>query len=78
MTIDVPVDKGIGSVRGIANPIKFSKTPVHYVRAPAKLGQHTEDVLSDLLELSADHIAGLEERGVISCQTSKKTLQEQS
>ncbi|AMR78286.1 CaiB/BaiF CoA-transferase family protein [Cupriavidus taiwanensis] len=78
MAIDVPVDKGIGSVRGIANPIKFSKTPVHYVRAPAKLGQHTEDVLSDLLELSADHIAGLEERGVISCQTSKKTLQEQS
>jgi len=32
----------------IANPVKFSKTPVSYRYAPPTCGQHTEDILSRL------------------------------
>jgi crotonobetainyl-CoA:carnitine CoA-transferase CaiB-like acyl-CoA transferase len=32
----------------VGNPIKLSRTPVEYHRAPPTLGQHTEEVLSEL------------------------------
>ena len=31
----------------VANPIKFSRTPIRYHRAPPMLGQHTSDVLAE-------------------------------
>lgn len=31
----------------VANPIKFSRTPIRYHRAPPILGQHTSDVLAE-------------------------------
>ncbi|OWT60589.1 CaiB/BaiF CoA transferase family protein [Candidimonas nitroreducens] len=47
-----------GSVPGIRNPIRYSKTPMEHHNAPPALGQHTERVLRDL-GLSAEDIAGL-------------------
>jgi crotonobetainyl-CoA:carnitine CoA-transferase CaiB-like acyl-CoA transferase len=38
-----------GSVPLVANPIRFSATPVHYGLAPPALGEHTEAVLEDWL-----------------------------
>ncbi len=38
-----------GSVSLIGNPLKFSKTPVTYRHAPPMLGQHTDEVLKELL-----------------------------
>jgi len=35
-------------VPGIANPMRFSKTPVTYRRPPPMLGQHTREVLQEL------------------------------
>lgn len=35
----------IGDYRGIASPIKLSRTPATYRRGPPRLGEHTEDVL---------------------------------
>jgi crotonobetainyl-CoA:carnitine CoA-transferase CaiB-like acyl-CoA transferase len=32
---------------GIANPMKFSKSPVSYRRAPPMIGQHTREVLRE-------------------------------
>ncbi len=48
----------------IASPMRMSETPVAYRRAPPLLGQHTADVLSELLGMSAAEIAALGEKGV--------------
>ena len=49
----------------IGNPIKMSATPPTYRRPPPTMGEHTDDILSDLLGLSDNDLAGLKERGVI-------------
>jgi crotonobetainyl-CoA:carnitine CoA-transferase CaiB-like acyl-CoA transferase len=40
----------LGAVRSIANPIKFSNTPVSYRLPPPMLGEHTEEILRSLEE----------------------------
>jgi len=55
-----------GKVAGVGNPVKFSETPVEYRSAPPMLGQHTEQVLSDLLEMDGDALEGLRQSGVIA------------
>ncbi len=68
MAVDVPTENGTGAVRGIANPIKFSETPVQYVRAPAARGAHTDEVLAERLRLSTDEIEDLRSRGVVAAR----------
>ena len=38
----------LGAVRSIANPVKFSNTPVSYRLPPPILGEHTEEILRSL------------------------------
>jgi crotonobetainyl-CoA:carnitine CoA-transferase CaiB-like acyl-CoA transferase len=40
----------LGTVRSIANPIKFSSTPVSYRFPPPLLGEHTNEILRSLAE----------------------------
>jgi crotonobetainyl-CoA:carnitine CoA-transferase CaiB-like acyl-CoA transferase len=54
-----------GSMPGIANPMRFSKSPVAYDRAPPLLGQHTNEVLADVLGMSESEIAALRETGAL-------------
>jgi crotonobetainyl-CoA:carnitine CoA-transferase CaiB-like acyl-CoA transferase len=54
-----------GQVSLIGNPIKYSETPADYRRAPPTLGQHTDELLADLLDLSADEIGALRDDGVV-------------
>jgi crotonobetainyl-CoA:carnitine CoA-transferase CaiB-like acyl-CoA transferase len=56
---------GKGTVDLIGNPIKFSGTPVEYRMAPPHLGQHTDEVLKQLLDLPEAEIARLRAAGVI-------------
>ncbi len=56
---------GSGRVDLIANPIKLSATPVDYRLPPPVLGQHTEEVLRELLGMSEGEIAPLREMGAI-------------
>ncbi len=56
---------GSGSVDLIGCPIKMSGTEVTYRYAPPTLGQHTNEVLEELLELDADERDRLKEQGVI-------------
>jgi len=62
--IDLPHPTA-GTVPGVANPIKFSESPVEYRSAPPLLGQHTDDVLANVLGFDADRIASLRADGVI-------------
>ena len=41
-------DVADGHVRLLANPLKFSATPVRYDRAPPRFGQDTQAVLATL------------------------------
>jgi crotonobetainyl-CoA:carnitine CoA-transferase CaiB-like acyl-CoA transferase len=54
-----------GSVPLVANPIKYSRTPVTYDSAPPLLGQHTDEVLSELLGKSAADIAALRAKRIL-------------
>jgi crotonobetainyl-CoA:carnitine CoA-transferase CaiB-like acyl-CoA transferase len=54
-----------GKVAGVANPVKFSATPLEYRKAPPLLGADTDAILSRVLEYDAGTIADLRARGVI-------------
>ncbi len=56
---------GSGKVDLIANPIKYGETPIDYRLPPPRLGEHTDQVLNELLALSPAEIARLRETGVI-------------
>jgi formyl-CoA transferase len=45
-----------GSMAGVASPMRFSKTPVEYAAPPPLLGQHTRDVLSDVLGIGNEEL----------------------
>jgi crotonobetainyl-CoA:carnitine CoA-transferase CaiB-like acyl-CoA transferase len=49
----------------VANPIRLSDTPVQYRNAPPTLGQHTRDVLHEVLQLSNEDIEELIHKGAI-------------
>jgi crotonobetainyl-CoA:carnitine CoA-transferase CaiB-like acyl-CoA transferase len=55
----------IGALPQVANPVKFSATPVHYRRAPPLLGEHTVEVLADVLGMDEAGIARLRQAGVV-------------
>jgi crotonobetainyl-CoA:carnitine CoA-transferase CaiB-like acyl-CoA transferase len=52
-------------VKLIGSPIKMSQTPVSYRRPPPMLGEHTEEILSEFLELGPDACFELRKKGVI-------------
>ena len=54
-----------GSAPVISQPVQLSETPCRY-GTPPLLGQHTEEVLRDLLGYSPEHIASLEAAGAIA------------
>ena len=54
-----------GKVPSVANPIRLSESAVIYDKAPPLLGQHTEQVLSDLLALDKKRISELKTAGTI-------------
>ena len=49
----------------IASPLRFSRSPVSYRQAPPQLGEHTAEVLEELLEMDEKKMAALREKGVI-------------
>jgi len=54
-----------GTVPLVANPIKYSRTPLEYTVPPPLLGEHTDTVLRDLLGKSEAEIAALKNAGVV-------------
>jgi crotonobetainyl-CoA:carnitine CoA-transferase CaiB-like acyl-CoA transferase len=61
-TMEHPV---AGTIPLVASPIRLSETPVQYRLPPPVLGQHTREVLEEVLGMDRERIDGLEERGVV-------------
>ncbi|MBV1805981.1 CaiB/BaiF CoA transferase family protein [Pseudomonas viridiflava] len=64
LALELPHALG-GQVAQVASPIRLSETPVEYRRAPPLLGEHTSQVLQDLLGMSGDEVVALREAGVL-------------
>lgn len=52
-------------LRLVASPMKLSQTPVRRERPPPLLGEHTQEVLSQVLGISPQEVMGLRQRGVV-------------
>jgi crotonobetainyl-CoA:carnitine CoA-transferase CaiB-like acyl-CoA transferase len=66
MVIDMPhALAGRNPVKLIGNPIKYANNPIAYRYPPPTLGQHTEEVLKELLDMGEEELEGLRRRGVI-------------
>ncbi|MEW6400814.1 MAG: CoA transferase [Chloroflexota bacterium] len=55
----------IGDLRMVGSPLKMSATPVQYRLPPPWKGEHTEDVLKQLLGHTSEEIAELKRAGAI-------------
>ena len=64
MIIDVHHPEA-GDFKVVNSPFKFSRTPYKTERAAPDLGEHTEEILSQLLEIPREKIDWLRESGVI-------------
>ncbi len=54
-----------GEVELIGNPLKLTRTPVQYRRPPPTLGQHTDQVLKEMLGLDGKACQELRSKGII-------------
>ena len=64
MRLSLPHGAGV-QAPAVANPMRFSETPIRYGRSAPRLGEHTDDVLAHGLGLSAQRIAELRAHGAI-------------
>ncbi|MES2115630.1 MAG: CaiB/BaiF CoA-transferase family protein [Pseudomonadota bacterium] len=55
----------LGAVPLVANPMRLSASPVAYRLAPPTLGQHTDQVLREWLQLDDAQLDGLRQRAVL-------------
>jgi crotonobetainyl-CoA:carnitine CoA-transferase CaiB-like acyl-CoA transferase len=66
MKVQVPhASAAGGSVPLLGNPLRLSATPVRYEKGPPTLGQDTDEVLQERLDLPEQELARLREAGVI-------------
>ncbi|RCK26690.1 CoA-transferase [Thalassospira profundimaris] len=54
-----------GTVPTVGNPIRFSKTPITDEKSPPMLGQHSDEILRKVADLSDDQIAKLRDAGIV-------------
>jgi crotonobetainyl-CoA:carnitine CoA-transferase CaiB-like acyl-CoA transferase len=54
-----------GTVPLIGSPMRLSETPVQYRNAPPTLGQHTDEVLREVLGMDAGAVQALHDQGVV-------------
>jgi crotonobetainyl-CoA:carnitine CoA-transferase CaiB-like acyl-CoA transferase len=64
LRLDLP-HPAIGSVPSVANPIKYSETPIAYRSAPPMLGADTDEILRDILGLAPAEIARMRKAGIV-------------
>ena len=65
MLTEVPFPGGDGSMLVTGPPIGMSATPTAIERSFPAVGEHNEEVYGELLGYSREHLAALEDRGVV-------------
>jgi crotonobetainyl-CoA:carnitine CoA-transferase CaiB-like acyl-CoA transferase len=65
MVVEIPHSASGKPERYIASPIKLSETPVEYRRGAPMIGEHTEQVLGELLGMDKAAVAKLRAGGVV-------------
>ena len=65
MTREVPHPTA-GTVKLMASPLNFSDTKVRAPQAPPTLGQHTDEVLKEVLGMAAAEIKMLRDKGAVA------------
>ena len=65
MAIEIPHPLAGENIRLVGSPIQLSRTPVSYRRPPPTLGQHTDEVLAEMLHLTEGERATLRDEGII-------------
>lgn len=66
MVVDLPHDNAEGGkLRIVANPVKFSSMPTTEYRRPPGAGQHTREILADVLGMDDEQIEGLKASGAV-------------
>jgi crotonobetainyl-CoA:carnitine CoA-transferase CaiB-like acyl-CoA transferase len=65
MVVEIPHSATGKPERYIASPIKMSATPVEYRRAAPMVGEHTEEVLGELLGMDKGAVTALREKGAV-------------
>jgi crotonobetainyl-CoA:carnitine CoA-transferase CaiB-like acyl-CoA transferase len=64
LKLDLP-HPTIGSVPSVANPIKYSATPISYRSAPPMLGADTDEILREMLDVTPAEIARMRKAGIV-------------
>jgi crotonobetainyl-CoA:carnitine CoA-transferase CaiB-like acyl-CoA transferase len=64
LRLDLP-HPAIGSVPSVANPIKYSATPIAYRCAPPMLGADTDEILREMLDVRPAEIARMRKAGIV-------------
>ena len=64
MKVELPHAAGVAAAHA-ASPLRFSATPVRYTTSAPTLGEHTDEVLGELLGLSRDEIERLRADGTV-------------
>jgi len=72
MRVDIERDDA-GPVKLVANPIKATRTPPSYRRPPPRLGEHTDEVLSQVLGWDFARIAAARDGGAIGANAPHGT-----
>jgi len=64
LKLDLP-HPSIGPVPSVANPIKYSATPISYRSAPPMLGADTDEILREMIGVPPEEIARLRKAGIV-------------
>jgi crotonobetainyl-CoA:carnitine CoA-transferase CaiB-like acyl-CoA transferase len=56
---------GAGAIPLVASPIKMTATPPEYRYAPPTLGQHTDELLDELLGMEEGEVEALRDKGIV-------------
>ena len=54
-----------GTAPSVASPMRFSATPLEFKAPPPTLGQHTDEILRDMLDMRVADIAQLHAAGIV-------------
>ena len=64
MKVEIPTASGV-PCPSVASPMRFSETPVEYTVPPPALGQHTQEILRELLGMDSQAVDALVAKGIV-------------